>query len=458
MGVGSSQSSIPARKLAERLRALRDREHEPLTQDQLAIALGGEDRLSAPIISRWENPNDDRLPPPQRLDTYARLFCTSRSFASERPRLLQDEELTDQERQRKAELYAELCELRDRVQSTGESLLGTGQRSSIWRFADEEAVSIVCPEILDPPPYARQDHLNYTRSSKYADLDALLVVLEQVKAVNPKSVIKIMAPRDLKEDYLLKHLIMIGGAVVEASTSTSADTHNVRLPVYDKEVFDSDIPLPIARPHEETHFFECKVGDEERKFWSERDDNQALAYDVGLIGRCPHLITRGRTVTVLSGITSRGVHGAALCFADPHVRDENERYLRETFASTDRFCMLMRIRVLDNGAVPPNLWGDSTVLYEWSDDTGGRWKGLSLVLDHACTEAESPSDMCHGSAGRDRCSAFGGLRHDGGTGCCSECPPAGGDHAQHHDGYSAAGQQQPARMTGRDEPGRERAV
>ncbi len=382
MGAGSGQSSIPARKLAERLRALRDREHVPLTQDQLAIALGGEDRLSAPIISRWENPNDDRLPPPQRLDAYARLFCTSRSFAREGQRLLQDEELTDQERQRKAELYAELCELRDRAQSTGESPLANGQRSSIWHFSDGEAVSIICPRAPDPPSYASRDHLNYTRSANYADLDALLTVLEQVKAVNPASKIRIVLPEELTSEFALKHLIIIGGAAVEAATPTIADTHRVRLPVNDKSLFASDIPLPIARsiPDTETHLFDCCVGNEKREFRSRLDPSGTLNQDIGLIGRCPNPYSSGKTVTVLSGITSRGVHGAALCFADSGVRDKNERYLRDAFDHTDRFCILMQVPVLNDKAMPPELWADTTILYEWSDETKARWKRLSLAL------------------------------------------------------------------------------
>ena len=110
--------------------------------------------------------------------------------------MLRDDELTDQERQWKAELYRELLALRDRVQPADGSFLPTGQPSSIWYFSGEEAVSIVCAEAPDPPSYARGDNLNYTRSAKFADLDALLAVLEQVKAVNPESTIRIMPPRN----------------------------------------------------------------------------------------------------------------------------------------------------------------------------------------------------------------------------------------------------------------------
>src|SRR5271170_1882800 len=112
----NDQPSIPARRLAERLRALRDQEH--LTQKQLARILGGSDPLSIATISLWEKPGSGRLPPPERLETYARLFCTSRSFDGDRPRLLRSGELTEQERARATELYDELIALRERTQST----------------------------------------------------------------------------------------------------------------------------------------------------------------------------------------------------------------------------------------------------------------------------------------------------------------------------------------------------
>jgi hypothetical protein len=81
-----------------------------LTQKQLARILGGAEALSIATISLWEKPGSDRLPPPQRLETYARLFCTSRSFSGDRPRLLSSCDLTEQE----SELYHELVALRER--------------------------------------------------------------------------------------------------------------------------------------------------------------------------------------------------------------------------------------------------------------------------------------------------------------------------------------------------------
>ena len=354
----NDQPSIPARRLAERLRGLREREH--LTQKQLARILGGSEALSIATISLWEKPGSDRLPPPQRLAAYARLFCTARSFSGDRPRLFSSGELSEQERERERELYDELIALRERAQSTNAAAPARSPRSAIWHFPDPIAVSIVCSDAVEPPPYAQHSHLNYSRYAKYADLDALVEVFGQVKADNPERMIRILPTARLAQDFALNHLILIGGAASDAAS-----------------LFAQDIPLPIPEeiPGTDpvTHLFECTVGSETRKFKSTWDDDGTLVQDVGLIARSPHPIIPGGTVTLLSGITSRGVHGAALCFIDSHLRDTNERYLESAFGNVESFCILMNIPVQNDVALPPNLWRENTSLYEWSADGGARW-------------------------------------------------------------------------------------
>lgn len=358
----NEQLSIPARRLAERLRDLREREYGQFTQKQLARALGGADPLSIATISQWEKPGSGRLPPPQRLAAYARLFCTSRSFSSGAPRLLREDELDRQERERQAELYAELLALRERAIETQAATSVeplTGPSSSIWHFPDGDAVSIVCSDAPAWPLNANPSHLNYTRYARHADLDALIEVFGQLRTDNPASMIRILSSDELVRDFALNHLVFIGGAAVRDMDQD----------------FAKDIPLPEAEeiPDTDTHLFRCAVGNETRELTSTRDDQGALVRDVGVIARGPHPLVPEHTVTVLSGITSRGVHGATLCFTDRRVRDANEQYLKDTFGNTDAFCIAMNILVRNNVALPPNLWREDVRLYEWSDGTGARW-------------------------------------------------------------------------------------
>ena len=356
----NDQPSIPGRRLAERLRGLREREH--LTQKQLARVLGGSEPLSIATVSLWEKPGSDRLPPPQRLDAYARLFCTRRSFDGDRPRLLRSNELTEQEQEQATELYEELIALRERaVQSTNVPAVAKGQRSSIWHFRNRTAVSIVDSVAPDAPVYADQAHLNYSQYARFADLDALIAVFAQVKADNPVSMIRLLSPDELTKDFALNHLVIVGGAAWrEVSKETPWFAQNI------------DIVLPVAQPAGETYVFECTVGEEKRTFKSLYVGG-VLTQDIGLIARVPHPIMPEKTITVLSGITSRGVHGAMLCFADWHVKDENERYLQETFGNTEAFCVLMNIPIANNMALPTNLWLENARVYEWSTETGAGW-------------------------------------------------------------------------------------
>ncbi len=364
MVASSGHASIPARRLAERLRDLREREFRPLTQRALGKALGGSEPLSIATISLWENPSSDRLPPPQRLKAYARLFCSDRSFGSTIPHLLRDDELTDAEREREIQLYEELLELRERAQSTDAATTSPDHpvldhHASLWRFPDHDAITIVCSDApqADRPAYADQGHLNYSRHARHADLDALIEVYGQVRADNPETWIRVLSPRHLEYDFALNHLVIIGGAAV-----------------YDVAPwFAKGVSLPTVHQSGDTHTFTYEVEGEVREFTSTRDDDGNLTHDVGFIARAPHNIAPGHIVTVLGGINSRGVHGAALAFSDSHVRDANLRYLTDTFPGTDRFCILMRVPVRNDAALPPNLSNDDVRLYEWSAETGGRW-------------------------------------------------------------------------------------
>jgi len=354
--------SIPARRLAERLRDLREREFGHITQKQLARALGGSAKLSDATISQWETPGSGRLPPQHRLEAYARLFCTGRSFASGAPRLLHESELTEQERERQAELYAELLSLRELALETQAATSPepfTGRGNSILHFPDGNAVSIVCSDTPAWPLNANPSHLNYSQYARYADLDALIEVFGQLRSDNTASMIRILSPNELARDFALNHLVIIGGAAVYNAAPD----------------FAPDLPLPVAEeiPDTDTHLFRCTVGDEARELRSTRDDRGALVQDVGVIARGPHPFDPDLTVTVLSGITSRGVHGASLCFINKRVRDANVQYLKSAFGNTDAFCIAMNVPVRNNVALPPNLWREGVRLYEWSDGTGARW-------------------------------------------------------------------------------------
>jgi transcriptional regulator with XRE-family HTH domain len=364
MTTDSNRRSAAAPSLAQRLRELRAEEagrltHHGmvLTQEELARVLGGSEPLSGATVSAWEN--SSRIPTERRLAVYARLFCTHRSFTPQGLRLLGVNELTDEETARMQKLNDELQALRKQARrSNGSSLTAVRVRDSIWAFPRGEPINIVCSDADedDWPPYARQSHLNYSRYARHADLDALIEVYAQVREDNPQSVIQILSPDSLEGEEALKHLVIIGGGAVIRATRW----------------FIGRVNMPTVGPVEDTHIFACENDGESREFRSSYEDG-IMTQDVGLFARCRHPSSPGRIVTLLSGITSRGVHGAALCFTNRIMKDVNEQYIVDHFSSASAYCLLLRVDVRGNRAHAPNLSGDGVLLYDWSDTTGTRW-------------------------------------------------------------------------------------
>ncbi len=350
MVAGTDQPSVPPRSLAKRLRALREHEYGRLTQEQLASVFGSRNST----VSSWEKAGPDRLPPPERLAAYARLFCTSKSFASGNPRLLSDDELTEQERQTEAELYAELLALREQAQISDAVAPGAEESSSIWRFPDGAAVTIVCSDAPkhDRPPYANPDNLNYTRFARYADLDALISVHGQIKAHNPKSDVQIMTVDEFRAEDSERHVVIIGGKAAD-DPATRLLCSKLLLPKAEEEQYK------IERKTWNSHIFRLE---RENQTFRALFDKDALIKDIGVFARGNHPVGQDLTVTVCNGITSRGVHGAALCFIDSRRspnesqrRVRNEQYVKEQLGAASTYCIFMNIQVLRGDAVAPDL-------------------------------------------------------------------------------------------------------
>ena len=141
--MASAQPSPAAFRLAQRLRELREREFVRLTQGDLGQALGdADDALSPATISMWENAASGRVPPRARLEAYARLFCTPRSFEGG-VHMLGVAELTAAERDRLEGLQRELLGLRDSAVSREEGP-SVSEAQSMWHFPDGARITLVC--------------------------------------------------------------------------------------------------------------------------------------------------------------------------------------------------------------------------------------------------------------------------------------------------------------------------
>lgn len=357
--MASSQPGAGVTRLAERLRKMREDAPTQLTQSDLGQALGGKQQPVGPAaISSWENPASGRIIPIPRLDAYARLFCTLRSFDTDatsesKGRLLPDSELSSDEKADMERLREELTSLRDgAVADEG----GTpAEAQSMWHFPDGSPITLVCSRLppVDQPPNAKPGSLQYVRYSDLADLDSLIDIHGAVRAYNPTSRVVIMAAQDLSDRDVANHLVLIGGLAW-----TTVNRWFARIfPIPIKAEDPADLGAIIV---------EDPADGAERTFPYHLDDG-ALVEDVGYFARGANPSAPLRTLTICGGVTTRGVRGAAHAFIDHEMRERNEQYLFPRFPAGSTYCIVMRVPVMNDDPITPDLSKHENRLFEWSD-------------------------------------------------------------------------------------------
>jgi hypothetical protein len=352
--------------MARRLRALRLEEWPgvTVTQPQLATALG----VSPPLISAWENEDKPTLVPPQRLVAVARFFATPRSLNGKRARLLEDRDMTPEERLRRDELQAELMTLHDAARTQAPGSLPppsplVAPLGGPLRFPFDQDITIVCaplpPAMRERMPYHDPDEPDYVESWVYADPDALIELFGHVRASNPQSQVRIRLASNLRRDDLTTHLLLIGGVDWNALT---------------RDLLDK-LPVPVSQtPREDDE------ATDEGGFWvgegtdrrvvnpvvDVRGRRRTLRQDVAHLFRGPNPFNRKRTVTMFNGAFGRGTYGAVRILTDFRFRDRNADYLTQRF-SDGIYSILARVQIVMREVVTPDLTVEETRLHEWPD-------------------------------------------------------------------------------------------
>ena len=317
------------------------------------LLAGAHDRLSPTTISMWENADSGRIAPRPRLEAYARLFCTARSFEGDEVHMLDVADLTTAEQERYEELRGELLGLRDSALARGE-VPSLQEAQSMWHFPDGSRITLVCSR-LEPerrPPSADPGDLNYVRLSDFADLDSLIDIYGEIKAYNPTSRVVITAAQNLGQRDVANHLVLIGG-----------QTWNAVTPWFSR-IFP--IPIEAEDPADRGAIVVRDLAGNEREFPYTLVDGD-LVEDVGFFARGANPSAPRRTLTICSGITTRGVHGAARCFIDYEMRERNYQYLRPQFPHGSTYCIVMRVPVVNGDPLTPDLSLEGNRLFEWCD-------------------------------------------------------------------------------------------
>jgi transcriptional regulator with XRE-family HTH domain len=370
------ESQDPRQLLAQRLRALRETRvpDRKITQPELAKALGGGKPLSVPLISSWESQTNPRIPPLSRLEGYAALFATSRSFAGTEPRLLSPEDMSDEERQTMTELWKELTHLRaDALRADSASGAEPAELSEVerslrggpWHFADGNDITIVCAqwprEMLQQIPYTDVSDPDYIELLTVSELDSLFELYGHLRAANPANQVNLRIAGQLTADDYTSHLVSLGG--VDWNTMTRSALNRLSLPVRQVAHWDT----------EDGQYFEVTENGKTAKHPPkvEKASGQPkgiLIEDVALFARAVSPFNRKRTVTICSGMYGRGTYGVVRALTDARFRDRNADYLRSRFGSSDTYCILSRVPIVDGATTLTPDWttGEYT-LSEWSE-------------------------------------------------------------------------------------------
>jgi hypothetical protein len=351
--------------LAARLKELRD-QHWPdlrITQPQLAVALGG---LSVPLISSWESLTNPRIPPVHRLEAYARLFATRRSFESDAPRLVERASLTDAERRALNELTSELMRLRGRAMEAastdvpGVRSLSESIGSSLWSFNDGGTVTAVCAKVpqdmLDKMPYTDVNEPDFIELLTYSDLDSLFELYGHIRAANPGSHVYRRIANELKDNDYHTHLAVLGG--VDWNPLTRTILEKLQLPVR----------LVADWSTEGAQYFEVEINGETERYrpvLRTSGGQEVLEEDVALFARASSPFNRARTVTICFGMYGRGTYGAVRALTDAEFRDRNTDYLSTRFGDCDSYCVLTRVQIVNGATLTPDWSSGEHTLFEW---------------------------------------------------------------------------------------------
>jgi hypothetical protein len=92
-----------------------------------------------------------------------------------------------------------------------------------------------------------------------------------------------------------------------------------------------------------------------------------LLEDVALFARAVSPFNRKRTVTICNGMYARGTYGVVRALTDARFRDRNAEYLNSRFGSSETYCLLTRVPIVDGATLTPDWTTGEYTLFEWSE-------------------------------------------------------------------------------------------
>jgi hypothetical protein len=311
--------------------------------------------VAGPTLNSWESLSNPKTPPVARISAYARFFCTQRSLEDE-PHLIPEDQLTPEELGRFRELESQLLQ---RMHPEEPKL------QHLFHF-DAGPVIVICPDAPEEVrgSLAREADPNFTKLQRYGDLDALVQLYGHLCAENPTLDVSHKLASEVVPDDYGGQVILLGGIGWNKATRRIGNYLD-KVPI--KQIDVTDLPGG--------DILQVEAADGAKSFYypesEEVGGRKELVADVAYIARLGNPFQFNRTLTICNGVHSRGVLGAVRCFTDATVREHNERYLADQFPEGE-FAILLRVRVVGNETMSPDLRDPSARLYEWEPERGGR--------------------------------------------------------------------------------------
>lgn len=346
-----------------------------MLQAQLAKALSGSGKsVSVALVSSWESRTNPKVPPAFRIQDIATFFASPRSFDRKGARLLSPSELSAPEQAAREELLQELtrlrsaaCEAPDRSSdpttiSDSTQAIAESFSAEPYRFKAGDRVTIVCGQV----PRDMRQHMPYTdpldpdfiESYRYADLDALIELWGHLWSRNPGGPVAYRSGDQLRPDDYSGHLVSLGG--VDWNAATSSVLARLQLPVAQVNEWDKEGGAYFEVTEEDGR----KV--QHRPLLEESGGRKILREDVALFARAVNPFNQKRFVTICNGMYGRGVYGAVRALTDERFRDRNAEYIRAQYATSEAFCLLIRVTVENTLTLTPDWTLPETRLFEWS--------------------------------------------------------------------------------------------
>jgi len=335
---------VPSTPLSEKLRELRMSRWPgaKVLQSRVARALG----VATPSISAYEK---GAVPPPERLRDYALLFSSERWLQPGAPDRVFEDFLDPDEQTRFEALMSELEAAAAAATTTLDP--ATAGAEDFWIYPPHSHVRIFCGRLApeDAGEYGEPTNPNYMRFRNAADVDALFELWGHLRSQNPTATIRVRLGTDFSPDDLDTHLIVLGniGQEQSAGSVVPADA----LPI--RQVHVSDL---------EGEVFEIDGASGPEQFRPVFAGDQ-LVEDVGMLARVVSPLRIDRTLTVCSGVFTRGVFGAVRATTSEPTAADNLAVLPDLVPDTSSFALLMRVRVMGHAVPTPDLRDPSVVLY-----------------------------------------------------------------------------------------------